>query len=68
MPAEDAFEFDKIIPNHKVCLIEGADHEYTAHQDELTAIVLGFIKENTSNTNTKPLVSKKPVNPSHSRM
>ncbi|XP_050124420.1 uncharacterized protein LOC126601715 isoform X2 [Malus sylvestris] len=45
VPFEDAFEFDKIIPNHKVSIVEGADHEYTLHQNELASIVLDFIKE-----------------------
>ncbi|KAB1209338.1 hypothetical protein CJ030_MR6G016559, partial [Morella rubra] len=42
---EDAVEFDKIIPNHKLHIIEGADHGYTHHQENLASIVLGFIKE-----------------------
>lgn len=41
---EDAYEFDKFIPNHKLCIVEGADHEYTSHQDELASIVLDFSK------------------------
>lgn len=45
VPFEDAFEFDKIIPNHKVSIVEGADHEYTLHQNELVSIVLDFIRE-----------------------
>lgn len=44
VPVEDAFEFNKFIPNHKLCIIEGADHEYNSHQDELASIVLDFIK------------------------
>ncbi|GMN36010.1 hypothetical protein TIFTF001_005688 [Ficus carica] len=44
VPVEDAFKFNKFIPNHKLCIIEGADHEYTSHQDELAFIVLDFIK------------------------
>ncbi|XP_015884500.3 uncharacterized protein LOC107420128 isoform X3 [Ziziphus jujuba] len=44
VPVDDAYEFDKFIPNHKLCIVEGADHEYTSHQDELASIVLGFIK------------------------
>ncbi|KAI4344525.1 hypothetical protein L6164_011741 [Bauhinia variegata] len=42
----DAFEFDKIIPNHKLHIIEGADHVFTDHQDELVSVVVNFIKEN----------------------
>ncbi|KAG4931487.1 hypothetical protein JHK82_048595 [Glycine max] len=44
VPAEDAVEFTKFISNHELCFIEGADHEYTSHQDELTSLVLEFIK------------------------
>lgn len=45
VPVEDATEFAKFIPNHKLHVIEGADHEYTSHQDELAAVVLGFVRE-----------------------
>ncbi|XP_020597016.1 uncharacterized protein LOC110036823 isoform X2 [Phalaenopsis equestris] len=44
VPSEDAFEFDKVIPNHKLHIIEGADHCYTAWQAELASLVLDFIK------------------------
>lgn len=44
IPVEDAFEFDKIIPNHKLHIVEGADHCYTSHQKELVSIVLNLIK------------------------
>lgn len=47
VPAEDASEFAKFISNHELCIIEGADHEYTSHQDELTSLVLEFIKIHT---------------------
>lgn len=45
IPVQDAHEFAKIIPNHKLHIVEGADHEYTKHQTELVAVVLNFIKE-----------------------
>ncbi|KAF5467982.1 hypothetical protein F2P56_012180 [Juglans regia] len=45
VPVEDAVEFAKFIPNHKLHIIQGADHEYTSHQDELAAVVLDFIRE-----------------------
>ncbi|XP_071911116.1 putative uncharacterized protein YDL057W isoform X1 [Coffea arabica] len=45
IPVEDALDFAKIIPNHKLHIIEGADHSYTSHQAELTSVVLPFIKE-----------------------
>ncbi|XP_011659989.1 uncharacterized protein LOC101223189 isoform X2 [Cucumis sativus] len=44
IPIEDAFEFDKIIPNHKLHTVEGANHCYTSHQTELASIVLNLIK------------------------
>lgn len=44
VPAEDALEFDKFISNHELRIIEGADHEYSHLQDELTHLVLEFIK------------------------
>ncbi|XP_057763567.1 uncharacterized protein LOC130984336 [Arachis stenosperma] len=46
IPVQDALEFAKIIPNHKLHIIKGADHPYTKHQDELTSVVVNFIKEN----------------------
>lgn len=45
IPVDDALEFAKIIPNHELQIIEGADHKYSSHQAELTSIVLRFIKE-----------------------
>lgn len=44
VPAEDAKEFAKLIANHKLCIIEGANHNYTKHQSELASIVLDFLK------------------------
>lgn len=44
IPVEDAFEFAKIIPNHKIHIIQGADHCYTSHQAELDTVVADFIK------------------------
>ncbi|GAA0151598.1 hypothetical protein LIER_37315 [Lithospermum erythrorhizon] len=42
---EDAIEFSKIIQNHKLQIIEGADHRYSAHKSELAAAIVPFIKE-----------------------
>ncbi|GMJ07343.1 hypothetical protein like AT3G47590 [Hibiscus trionum] len=44
VPVEDASEFDEIVPNHQLKIIEGADHGYTAHQTELASAVVKFIK------------------------
>ncbi|XP_024979576.1 uncharacterized protein LOC112516644 [Cynara cardunculus var. scolymus] len=45
VPIEEALEFAKIIPNHKLHIIEGANHGFTKHRAELASIVLSFIKE-----------------------
>ncbi|KAI3814482.1 hypothetical protein L1987_14122 [Smallanthus sonchifolius] len=46
IPVEDALEFAKIIPNHELKIIEGANHGYTNHRDKLVSVVLDFIKAN----------------------
>ena len=46
IPVEDALEFAKIIPNHKLQIIEGANHGYDKHRDELASAVLAFIEDN----------------------
>lgn len=48
VPVEDAMEFAKLIANHKLHVIDGADHEYISHQDELASNVLNFVEENSS--------------------
>ena len=45
VPVEDALEFAKIIPNHKLEIVEGANHIYKLHQTELSSIVVRFIKQ-----------------------
>ncbi|KAK6151956.1 hypothetical protein DH2020_014591 [Rehmannia glutinosa] len=45
IPVEDALEFAKIIRNNRLLIIDGANHGYSSHQDELTSAVLPFIKE-----------------------
>ncbi|KAK4265647.1 hypothetical protein QN277_026672 [Acacia crassicarpa] len=42
---ESAYEFAKIIPNHKLHIIEGANHSFSHHQDELASVVMNVIKE-----------------------
>ena len=42
---EEALGFAKVIPNHKLHIIEGADHRFSEHRDDLASIVLSFIKE-----------------------
>ncbi|KAF8670986.1 hypothetical protein HU200_050259 [Digitaria exilis] len=43
IPVEDAYEFAKLIPNHKLHVIEGANHCYTAHRKELCDAVVESI-------------------------
>ncbi|KAG7641331.1 Alpha/Beta hydrolase fold [Arabidopsis suecica] len=44
VPGEDAKEFAKVIPNHKLEIVEGANHGYTKHQKELVSIAVEFTK------------------------
>ncbi|KAH9603734.1 hypothetical protein KSS87_016042 [Heliosperma pusillum] len=44
IPVEDAYEFAKVIPNNKLHIIQGANHSYTEHQDQLVPVVVDFIK------------------------
>ncbi|KAK1417405.1 hypothetical protein QVD17_26532 [Tagetes erecta] len=46
IPVEDALEFAKIIPNHELKIIEGANHNYNHHRDELVSVVLAYLKDN----------------------
>ncbi|XP_057799789.1 putative uncharacterized protein YDL057W isoform X2 [Salvia miltiorrhiza] len=43
VPVDDATEFDKNIRNHDLCIVEGADHEFTKHQALLNDVVLRFV-------------------------
>lgn len=45
IPVEDAFKFSKILPNHKLHIIEGANHVYTHHQAELASVVVNYLKQ-----------------------
>ncbi|GMI81297.1 hypothetical protein like AT1G29840 [Hibiscus trionum] len=44
IPVEDAYELAKIIPNHKLHIVEGANHNYTKHQTELASAVVDYLK------------------------
>ncbi|CAA7402936.1 unnamed protein product [Spirodela intermedia] len=46
VPVEDGMDFAKLIPNHTLQIIEGADHGYSTHQAELGSLVLDFIRSN----------------------
>lgn len=70
VPAEDAHEFSRSIANHDLCIIEGADHEYTSHQDELASVVVNFVKANLhlhKDTSEQQLY-RKPEKGVHSRL
>ncbi|XP_026451008.1 uncharacterized protein LOC113351193 [Papaver somniferum] len=47
VPVEDAYEFAKVIVNHKLQVVERADHGYNndKHLSELAEIVVGYINE-----------------------
>ncbi|KAK7265382.1 hypothetical protein RJT34_33001 [Clitoria ternatea] len=51
VPVEDAYKFAKIIPNHKLHIIEGGDHSFTNNQNQLASVVVKFIKETVSQDN-----------------
>jgi alpha/beta superfamily hydrolase len=51
IPVEDAYEFAKHIPTHKLCVIEGADHCYTSHRKALSDAVVDFIMSNKVSPN-----------------
>ncbi|KAJ0964495.1 hypothetical protein J5N97_025633 [Dioscorea zingiberensis] len=58
VPVEDAKEFAKLIPNHKLHIIEGANHNYTSHQIELASTVLDFLKhDHQAPSSSKPVIS-----------
>ena len=55
IPVTNAFEFDKLISNHVLQVLDETDHYYNFHQEELTPVVLSFIKsdsERPKNRNT----------------
>lgn len=50
VPVEDALMFAANIPNHKLHVIAQANHRYTGHEQELTSLVLDFIKSHQQGT------------------
>lgn len=50
VPAEDARMFAANIPNHELRIMADADHRYTGHEQELTALVLDFIRSHHQST------------------
>ncbi|CAN0882010.1 hypothetical protein LINGRAHAP2_LOCUS14564 [Linum grandiflorum] len=45
VPVEDAMQFAKLIRNHSLHIVEGADHDYTLHQEQLISIVFNFLSQ-----------------------
>ena len=60
IPVEDSNHFAKLIPNHTLHIIEGADHGYN-HQAELALLVLDFIKSNPVKQNPCDIFQKIPI-------
>ncbi|CAL4909326.1 unnamed protein product [Urochloa decumbens] len=50
VPAEDAVQFAANIPNHELRIIAEANHRYTGHEQELTSLVLGFVRPHLRST------------------
>ena len=46
VPVENARQFDAVIENHELCIIEGADHNFNglAYSDNLDAVISDFIR------------------------
>ena len=43
IPVEDAYEFARLIPNHKLHVIKRANHGYTSHRKQLCDAVVNCI-------------------------
>lgn len=52
VPSEDAYEFAKHIVNHKLHILQGADHGYMTHQEQLAKLVLDFVKSDLRDDDT----------------
>jgi fermentation-respiration switch protein FrsA (DUF1100 family) len=46
IPVEDAYEFARLIPNHKLHVIKRANHGYTSHRKQLCDAVINCIASN----------------------
>ncbi|KAK1375789.1 BAAT/acyl-CoA thioester hydrolase carboxy-terminal protein [Heracleum sosnowskyi] len=69
IPVKDVMEFDKYIANHKMFIMELADHEYTSHQDELASVVLDFVTKSCKDESLPEQLScSKTENIVHSRI
>ncbi|KAL1554959.1 hypothetical protein AAHA92_15455 [Salvia divinorum] len=52
IPVESAKEFAKMVRNHELIIIPGANHGYTSQHEEMVAAVLPFLKECMSRAST----------------
>ncbi|XP_041997258.1 uncharacterized protein LOC121747307 isoform X2 [Salvia splendens] len=53
IPVGDAYEFPKVIRNHQLIIIPGANHGFSSHQEEMVSAVLPFLKECMSRASTQ---------------
>ncbi|KAL1554960.1 hypothetical protein AAHA92_15456 [Salvia divinorum] len=53
IPVEDAYEFAKLIRNHQLIIIPGANHGFSSHQEEMVSAVIPFLKECMSHASTQ---------------
>ncbi|CAO2179480.1 unnamed protein product [Urochloa humidicola] len=53
IPVEDAYEFARLIPNHKLHVIKRANHGYTSHRKQLCSAVIDCITSSEAG-NTPP--------------
>ncbi|XP_078430091.1 putative uncharacterized protein YDL057W isoform X2 [Wolffia australiana] len=44
VPVEDATEFANLIPDHELCILDGADHRYSEHSSQLVSCILEFTR------------------------
>lgn len=44
IPVDDGKAFDRVVSNHKLVLVEGADHRFSKHREELKEAVSSFIR------------------------
>ncbi|KAG2598597.1 hypothetical protein PVAP13_5KG295100 [Panicum virgatum] len=49
IPVEDAYEFARLIPNHKLHVIKRANHGYTSHRKQLCDAIINCITSEAGN-------------------
>ena len=45
VPVEDAYQFQELIPHHKLVVLENGDHLFRDCRNELAAQIVPFVKE-----------------------